>query len=112
VRCTNTASCRNEKSALLEIAKIGDKDAFVDFAETVIAKHAKEKEDMSKKIADVESDHAAIQKVLAHRSERLTQLQIDIEKLQLKTVKWSDWVADDECVSVLETLTSSSFQES
>lgn len=83
----------DDKSALLEAAKSGDKDAFIDLAETLVAKHAKEKADLQAKIADSEADHKATEKVLVGRTEALNQAQLDLEKLQLRTASWDSRVA-------------------
>ncbi|WP_445368833.1 hypothetical protein ACH5Y9_05445 [Methylomonas sp. BW4-1] len=41
-----------ERTALIEAAKAGDKDQFLDMAESIIERHAKEKETLQKEIAD------------------------------------------------------------
>jgi hypothetical protein len=87
----------DDKSALLEVAKSGDKDAFIDLAETLVAKHVKERADLQAKIADSEADHKATEKMLVGRTESLTetltQVQKDLEKLQLRTAPWDERVA-------------------
>lgn len=83
----------DEKSALLEVAKTGDKDAFVDLAETIIAKHVKEKEELTAKVADSEADHQATEKVLVDRTKKLDKVQKSLEKLQLRTAPWDERVA-------------------
>ncbi|MGP5781540.1 hypothetical protein ACTX1J_32725, partial [Pseudomonas aeruginosa] len=40
----------DQKTALIEVAKTGDKEAFVDLAEEMIAKHSKEKEELQAKL--------------------------------------------------------------
>jgi len=84
----------DDKTALIEVAKAGDKDAFIDFAETVIAKHAQEKAALEAKVADVEADHKATEKVLAERTQKLDATQKSLEKLQLRTAPWDERVAD------------------
>jgi hypothetical protein len=83
----------DDKSALLEVAKTGDKDAFIDLAETILAKHQKEKADLQAKIVDSEADHKATEKVLVGRTETLNKVQKSLEKLQLRTAAWDDRVA-------------------
>lgn len=43
----------DQKQALIEVAKAGDKESFVELAEEIIAKHAKEKETMAAELQDV-----------------------------------------------------------
>lgn len=44
----------DQKVALLEVAKDGDKDSFIDLAEQIISKHSKEKEELESQVADQE----------------------------------------------------------
>lgn len=83
----------DDKSALLEVAKSGDKDAFIDLAEMLVAKHVKEKEDLQARIADIGADHEATEKVLVDRTKKLDKVQKSLEKLQLRTAPWDDRVA-------------------
>jgi len=83
----------DEKAALLEVAKTGDKDSFIDLAETIIAKHAKEKAELTAKIEDQDADHAATEKVLVDRNKKLDKTQKALEKLQLRTAPWDERVA-------------------
>jgi hypothetical protein len=83
----------DDKSALLEAAKSGDKDAFIDLAETLVVKHQKEKADLQAKITDSAEDHKATEKVLVTRTERLTAVETALEKLQLRAAPWDERVA-------------------
>ena len=82
----------DEKSALLEVAKSGDKDAFIDLAETLVARHVKEKEVLNAKITDIGADHEATEKVLVDRTKKLDKVQKSLEKLQLRTSPWDERV--------------------
>lgn len=44
----------DEKAALIEVAKSGDQDAFLDLAESLIAKHAAQKTESQQRIRDLE----------------------------------------------------------
>lgn len=83
----------DEKTALLEVAKSGDKEAFIDLAESLVAKHAKEKEALTSKVADLEADQKATEKVLTEKNKKLDQVQTSLEKLQLRTAPWNERVA-------------------
>lgn len=57
----------DQKLALIEVAKAGDKEGFVELAEEIIAKHAKEKAALSAELQDVRDqaeDFAASKKVM------------------------------------------------
>lgn len=55
----------DSKQALIEVAKLGDKEGFVEIAEQIISKHAKEKETLHKEVEDVRLDLAAAEKRIA-----------------------------------------------
>lgn len=58
----------DQKLALIEVAKAGDKEGFVELAEEIIAKHAKEKEAASENLE-------AKDQVLAKANERINALE-------------------------------------
>ena len=66
----------DEKAALIEVAKAGDPDAFTELAETIIEKHVKEKEALTKRAEDAEANNEAQSEMLANaRAERDEALQ-------------------------------------
>ena len=83
----------DQKAALIEVAKSGDKESFVELAEEIISKHAAEKAELQKKLDDVQGDYDALSKVEADTSKKLRAARLDMEKLQLRTAPWSDKVA-------------------
>ncbi|HBO9849876.1 TPA: hypothetical protein L5F86_001583 [Pseudomonas aeruginosa] len=83
----------DQKAALIEVAKSGDKESFVDLAEEIISKHAAEKAELQKKLDDVQGDYDALSKVEADTSKKLRAARLDMEKLQLRTAPWSEKVA-------------------
>ena len=83
----------DQKAALIEVAKTGDKDSFVELAEEIISKHAAEKAELQKKLDDVQGDYDALSKVEADTSKKLRAARLDMEKLQLRTAPWSEKVA-------------------
>lgn len=72
----------DEKSALVEAAAAGDKDAFLDLAESLVAKHAKEKEALQKAAAEAKADYEALDKTLARTKERADQAERDLARAQ------------------------------
>lgn len=70
----------DQKTALLEAAKSGDKDAFVDLAEELIAKSAKDKEALAQQLDNVNADYEAQSQVLADTSSKLQDTKLELEK--------------------------------
>ncbi|TXI34404.1 MAG: hypothetical protein E6Q69_04040 [Aquipseudomonas alcaligenes] len=83
----------DQKAALIEVAKSGDKESFVELAEEIISKHAAEKAELQKKLDDAQGDYDALSKVEADTSKKLRAARLDMEKLQLRTAPWSEKVA-------------------
>jgi hypothetical protein len=75
----------DEKTALIEVAESGDKGAFIELAEEVIARHTKEKEALEKSVADTVADLEASRKHVQEVSEERTRLNEEVIRLQLKT---------------------------
>lgn len=75
----------DQKTALIEVARNGDKESFVDLAEEIIAKHAREKESAQ---VELDTKTALLAKEKLH-SERLAKDNDDLHtKLaRVKTVK-------------------------
>ncbi|WP_308444346.1 hypothetical protein, partial [Laribacter hongkongensis] len=71
----------DQKTALIEVAKSGDKESFVELAEEVIAKHAKEKAALKKEATDLKADLEAKEKVMADKNSKIDQLSAELAKL-------------------------------
>ncbi len=61
-----------EQQALIEAAKSGDKDGFLDLAETLVARHAAEKKALADQLT-------AKEQVLAKKAERMQALEAELE---------------------------------
>lgn len=70
----------DQKSALIEVAKSGDKDAFVELAEEIIAKHAKEKEQLTQRLDETNADYEAQSEVMAKKTTELDKTKQELEK--------------------------------
>ncbi|MDD0973831.1 hypothetical protein [Pseudomonas fontis] len=70
----------DQKSALIEVAKTGDKEAFVDLAEEIIAKHAKEKEQLTQRLDETNADYEAQSEVMAKKTTELDKTKLELEK--------------------------------
>ncbi len=65
-----------QKTALIEAAKAGDKDSLIELAEDLIAKHTKEKADLKKQVSDLQEDAKASEKrrsILLQQKEKLEE---------------------------------------
>lgn len=83
----------DSKSALIEAAKQGNKEAVEYLAEELIAKHSKEKEELQAKLEDVQQDYDALSKVEADTSKKLRDVKLELQRAQLRTAPWSEKVA-------------------
>lgn len=65
----------DEKTALIEAAKTGDKDVFLDLAEEIIAKNAKKEEQLTLELDETKAQLIAKDEVAASNQKRINQLQ-------------------------------------
>lgn len=72
----------DQKTALIEVAKSGDKESFVDLAEEIIAKHTKEKSALQAENTELKANLEARSKVLTDTNDKVAQLKTDLAKLQ------------------------------
>nr|BBJ05178.1 hypothetical protein YBY_30270 [Marinobacter nauticus] len=94
----------DSKQALMEVAKTGDKEAFVELAEEVISKHTKEKESLEKELSEVKADYEARGERLHKKNEELEAAQFALDRAEhrLKIATPDEQFADlrDECHAV------------
>ncbi|WP_140921058.1 AAA family ATPase [Limnobaculum xujianqingii] len=76
----------DEKVALIEVAKAGDKEALVELAEEFISKHTREKEELKKKVDDTQADYNALQKRNTDISKEKEEMGLKLNKYELKTI--------------------------
>ncbi|WDI68756.1 hypothetical protein [Klebsiella grimontii] len=86
----------DQKSALIEVAKEGDKTALLDLAEEMIAKHAREKEELK-------TDLEISRQMLAEKKEELGTIRNEKEELKARLVRRSTTETPDEESVALET---------
>lgn len=65
----------DQKQALLEVAKSGDKEGFLDLAEEIIARHAKEKEELTTQAEEARAEKQATDQLLENKNKRIDQLE-------------------------------------
>jgi hypothetical protein len=82
----------DQKTALIEVAQTGDKDSFLELAEELIAKHAKEKEAAQakldaaqKQLADAHATLEAKDQLLTTRNKKLDELTVELKKRDTRT---------------------------
>lgn len=94
----------DSKQALMEVAKTGDKEAFVELAEEVISKHTKEKESLEKELSEVKADYEARGERLHKKNEELEAAQFALDRAEhrLKIATPDEQFAGlrDECHAV------------
>ncbi|HFF8580236.1 TPA: hypothetical protein ACGEYZ_004454 [Klebsiella pneumoniae] len=86
----------DQKSALIEVAKEGDKAALLDLAEEMIAKHAREKEELK-------TDLEISRQMLAEKKEELGTMRNEKEELKSRLVRRTTTETPDEEGVALET---------
>lgn len=78
----------DQQSALIEVARLGDKESFVDLAEEIITKHAAEKSALEKQVFELEEDAKALDQIVAKKEASITEKEKLIHKLQNKSGDW------------------------
>lgn len=63
----------DQKQALIEVAKAGDKEGFVELAEEIIAKHAKEKEALATQVEETKATLEAKDRVLQSNAQKINE---------------------------------------
>lgn len=86
----------DQKSALIEVAKEGDKTALLELAEEMIGKHAREKEELK-------TDLEISRQMLAEKKEELGTMRNEKEELKARLVRRSTTETPDEEGVALET---------
>ncbi len=70
----------DQKTALIEAAKAGDKDTLLELAEDLIAKHIKEKDEFTQQAAEATQNYSALEQVNLKLVKEKHQLQLKVEK--------------------------------
>lgn len=81
----------DQKLALIEVAKAGDKEGFVELAEEIIAKHAKEKEATTRAAEEAAEKLAAKDRVIVQKNELVDSLQEKVaRKFSPRAGSWAE----------------------
>lgn len=78
----------DQQTALIEVARLGDKDSFIELAEEIITKHAKEKESLTKEKSDLKADYEAQEKIILDKNKKIDAQEKLLHKLQNRTGDW------------------------
>lgn len=70
----------DSKQALIEVAKAGDKESFVELAEEIISKHSKEKEQLTKERDEALADYDAQSELLTQKNQALDAAKEDLNR--------------------------------
>lgn len=84
----------DQQTALLEVARLGDKESFVELAEEIIVKHTKEKEALTKELADTKADYDAQGAVIRKKDEKINSVEKQLHKLQNHAGDWHPRAAE------------------
>lgn len=76
----------DQKTALIEVAKSGDKESLVELAEEFIAKNNKEKEQLKKDNDNLQADYKALSKRNADVAKEKEELAIRLAQFEMNTV--------------------------
>lgn len=71
---------QDQRIALIEAAEAGDKDSFIELAEELIGKHAKEKEQLQADRDEALADYEAQSELLAKKNKELDSTKQELEK--------------------------------
>ncbi|WP_140919148.1 hypothetical protein [Limnobaculum xujianqingii] len=77
----------DQKTALIEVAKEGDKDTLLELAEDLIAKHSKEKEELQQQVKATKEELESNRTLTADKEARYEKLFYDKAKLEEKLQK-------------------------
>lgn len=93
----------DEKTALIEAAKSGDKDQLLDLAESLIEKHIKEKSELTAKAEELEQDLKDSGKRINNMNAEIERQELQLERLGKKKerlTKFEELTEDvrDECM--------------
>ncbi len=87
----------DEKEALIEVAKNGDKDSFVELAETLIDKHSKDKATLIERAEEAEQDCLIKNELLEAKNKKIDAL--DNQVCRIRTLQPDEQQTDlrEEC---------------
>lgn len=79
----------DQRTALIEAAKEGDKDTLLELAEDLISKHVKEKSDLESQVTELQADSEAKDKIIESKNTKLDDLEKTLHKMRNRTTDWT-----------------------
>lgn len=79
----------DQRTALIEAAKDGDKDTLLELAEDLISKHVKEKSDLESQVTELQADSEAKDKIIESKNSKLDDLEKTLHKMRNRTSDWT-----------------------
>lgn len=76
----------DQKQALIEIAATGDKEGFVELAEEIISKSAKDKEQLQSDLDESRADYDAQSQLLKKTRDELDQTKLELSKAKYRII--------------------------
>jgi len=95
------------RSALIEAAKLENKEAVIFLAEELIHTHTKEKDELQKKLTDTQADYDALGEVLSKKNAELDRTKQDLEKAKRRIETMS---ADDAAKELRQEVAGIAFE--
>lgn len=80
----------DQKTALIEAAKAGDKDTLLELAEDLIAKHLKEKDELTKARDEATANYKSLEQVNEGQASKIRELQVKANKKVVADTDWPD----------------------
>lgn len=71
-----------------QLINLDDKEEIVALIDDLAAKHTREKDELTRKVSDLQADAEATDKVLGDKSARIDQLEKELHKLRNKAGDW------------------------
>lgn len=79
----------DQRTALIEAAKEGDKDTLLELAEDLISKHVNEKTTLESEVAELKADSEAKDKIIKSKNAKLDDLEKTLHKMRNRTTDWT-----------------------
>lgn len=95
------------RSALIEAAKQGNREAVEFLAEELIATHSKEKDQLTKRLDEVNADYEALGEVMSKKTRELDETRHELEKARRRIQTLS---ADEAAKELRQEVTAIAFQ--
>ena len=80
----------DQRTALIEAAKEGDKDTLLELAEDLISKHTKEKEELTKRATEVEANYEKQGELIGGKDRKINELEMKLSKQRVSLTDWPE----------------------